>query len=54
MDGYEVARAFHADEALKDIFLVALPDYALPQDLQRARAPRAGGTLPCRESAHSH
>ena len=36
MDGYEVARAFKADEALKGIFLVALSGYALPEDVQRA------------------
>jgi PAS domain S-box-containing protein len=38
MDGYEVARAFRADEQLKDAFLVALSGYALPEDLQRAAA----------------
>ncbi|MGE5528370.1 MAG: ATP-binding protein [Patescibacteria group bacterium] len=36
MDGYEVARAFHADEALKGVYLVALTGYAQPEDLQRA------------------
>ncbi len=36
MDGYEVARAFRADEALKDAFLVALSGYALPDDVLRA------------------
>jgi CheY-like chemotaxis protein len=36
MDGYEVARAFRADELLKGVFLVALSGYALPDDLQRA------------------
>ena len=36
MDGYEVARTFRADEALKGVFLVALTGYALPEDLQRA------------------
>ncbi|MBI5508655.1 MAG: PAS domain S-box protein [Deltaproteobacteria bacterium] len=36
MDGYEVARAFRADEALKRTFLVALTGHALPEDLQRA------------------
>jgi signal transduction histidine kinase/ActR/RegA family two-component response regulator len=36
MDGYEVARAFRADGVLKDVFLVALSGYALPEDLQRA------------------
>jgi two-component system CheB/CheR fusion protein len=35
MDGFEVARAFKADESLKDILLVALSDYALPEDLLR-------------------
>jgi len=36
MDGYQVARAFRADDGLKGIFLVALSGYALPEDLQRA------------------
>ncbi len=36
MDGYDVARAFRGDDALKGAFLVALSGYALPQDLQRA------------------
>ena len=36
MDGYQVARVFRADESLKDMFLVALSGYALPEDLQRA------------------
>jgi two-component system CheB/CheR fusion protein len=35
MDGFEVAQAFKADESLKDILLVALSDYALPEDLLR-------------------
>jgi two-component system CheB/CheR fusion protein len=35
MDGFEVARAFKADESLKDVLLVALSDYALPEDLLR-------------------
>ena len=38
MDGYDVARAFRADAALKGAFLVALTGYALPEDLERARA----------------
>jgi two-component system CheB/CheR fusion protein len=37
MDGYAVARAFRADEALKHTCLVALSGYALPEDLQQAR-----------------
>jgi PAS domain S-box-containing protein len=37
MDGYQVARAFRADDALKGVFLVALSGYALPEDLQRAQ-----------------
>jgi two-component system CheB/CheR fusion protein len=37
VDGYEVARAFRADESLKGTFLVALSGYALREDLQRAR-----------------
>jgi CheY-like chemotaxis protein len=36
MDGFEVARAFRADPALKGAFLVALSGYALPEDVQRA------------------
>jgi two-component system CheB/CheR fusion protein len=36
MDGFEVARAFRADEGLKGTYLVALSGYALPEDLQRA------------------
>jgi two-component system CheB/CheR fusion protein len=36
MSGYDVARAFRADEALKRTFLVALSGYALPEDLQHA------------------
>jgi PAS domain S-box-containing protein len=36
MNGYEVARAFRADDALKNTFLVALTGYALPEDLQHA------------------
>ena len=38
MDGFEVARAFRADEALKGVFLVALTGYALPEDVARAQA----------------
>jgi two-component system CheB/CheR fusion protein len=37
MDGYQVARAFRADNALRGVFLVALSGYALPEDLQRAQ-----------------
>jgi CheY-like chemotaxis protein len=37
MDGFEVARAFRADGALKDTRLVALSGYTLPEDLQHAR-----------------
>jgi two-component system CheB/CheR fusion protein len=36
MDGFEVARAFRADEWLKGTYLVALSGYALPEDVQRA------------------
>jgi CheY-like chemotaxis protein len=36
MDGYEIARAFRADEALRSTYLVALSGYTLPGDLQRA------------------
>jgi PAS domain S-box-containing protein len=38
MNGYEVARAFRADEALRSVFLVALSGYAQSADLERARA----------------
>ena len=38
MDGYEVARAFQAENALRGAFLVALTGYALPEDLERAQA----------------
>jgi two-component system CheB/CheR fusion protein len=37
MDGFEVARTFRADNALKGTRLVALSGYALPEDLQRAQ-----------------
>ena len=36
MDGFHVARALRSDEILKDVFLVALSGYALPEDLKRA------------------
>jgi len=36
MTGYEVARAFRGDPALKGCFLVALTGYAMPEDLQQA------------------
>ncbi|MGA7742850.1 MAG: response regulator [Polyangia bacterium] len=38
MDGLDVARAFKSDETLRGSFLVALSGYALPEDLQCARA----------------
>jgi two-component system CheB/CheR fusion protein len=37
MDGFEVARAFRKDDALKGAFLVALSGYAQPDDVQRAQ-----------------
>jgi two-component system CheB/CheR fusion protein len=37
MDGFEVARAFRADDVLRSTRLVALSGYALPEDVQRAR-----------------
>ncbi|HTP24571.1 MAG TPA: ATP-binding protein, partial [Anaeromyxobacteraceae bacterium] len=37
MDGYEVAKIFREDEALRGIVRVALSGYALPEDLQRAQ-----------------
>jgi CheY-like chemotaxis protein len=40
MDGYEVARAFRADEVLRQIPVVALSGYALPEDVEHAS--RAG------------
>jgi CheY-like chemotaxis protein len=36
MDGFAVARAFRADDALKGVYLVALSGYAQPEDVQRA------------------
>ena len=36
MDGYDVARAFRADDALKGAYLVALSGYAQPEDVLRA------------------
>jgi PAS domain S-box-containing protein len=45
MDGYQVARAFRADAALKGTFLVALSGYALPEDLQQAQAAGFNGHL---------
>ena len=36
MDGYQVARAFRADEALAGAFLVALTGHVAPEDRQRA------------------
>jgi two-component system CheB/CheR fusion protein len=38
MDGFAVARTFRADQALKDVYLVALSGYALPEDIERAFA----------------
>jgi CheY-like chemotaxis protein len=37
MDGFDVARAFRADEALARTLLVALSGHALPEDLERAQ-----------------
>jgi PAS domain S-box-containing protein len=37
MEGYDVARAFRSDEALKKTYLVALTGYALPEDMERAQ-----------------
>ncbi len=36
MDGYQVARRFREDEALKSVFLIAVSGYAAPEDQQRA------------------
>jgi PAS domain S-box-containing protein len=38
MNGYDVARAFRADEGLRSTFLVALSGYAQADDIERARA----------------
>jgi PAS domain S-box-containing protein len=38
MNGYEVARAFRADETLRSTFLVALSGYAQAEDIDRAHA----------------
>ncbi|MBI5510397.1 MAG: GAF domain-containing protein [Deltaproteobacteria bacterium] len=37
MDGYEVARAFRSDAALRSTHLVALTGYALPEDVAKAK-----------------
>jgi len=38
MDGFAVAQAFRADEALREIGLVAVSGYALPEDVATAKA----------------
>ena len=38
MNGYDVARAFRADEVLRSTFLVALSGYAQAEDIERAHA----------------
>ncbi len=37
MDGYQVARAFCADEELKDVYLISLTGYARADDLEKAK-----------------
>jgi CheY-like chemotaxis protein len=37
LDGYEVARAVWADQAVRGVFLVALTGYGQPTDRQRAQ-----------------
>jgi two-component system CheB/CheR fusion protein len=37
MDGYQVARAIRADDQLRNVRLIALTGYALPQDLAKAK-----------------
>jgi two-component system CheB/CheR fusion protein len=37
MDGYEVARAFRGEEALRPIYLVALTGHALTEDVAKAK-----------------
>ena len=46
MDGYGVARAFRADEALRRTRLVALTGYALPEDIRRATESGFAAHLP--------
>jgi len=36
MDGYEVARAFRQDQALRNLFLIAVSGFNSPKDLQKA------------------
>jgi len=36
MDGYEVARAFRADEMVGYAYMVALTGYAMPEDIERS------------------
>ena len=36
MNGYDIAKTIRQDEMLKDVYLVALTGYAMPEDLQRA------------------
>lgn len=36
MNGYDVAKAFRSENGLKEIFLIALTGYALPEDIQKA------------------
>lgn len=38
MDGFAVARAFRENQKLKNVFLVALTGYALPEDVDKATA----------------
>ena len=45
IDGYEVARAFRADPALREVHLVALTGYAQPEDVARAREAGFDGHL---------
>ncbi len=37
MDGYELARAFRGDDALRDATLIAISGYGQPEDQERAR-----------------
>ncbi len=37
MTGYDVARAFRHDDALRTVHLVAVTGYAMPEDRQKAR-----------------
>ncbi len=37
MDGYQMARAFRADDDLKSVCLVSLTGYTWPEDIRKAK-----------------